>query len=1511
VAFKPPPKGVTVELPYQSLVHHADPDFEYGDRHQLFYEFANGRKFLEDENQHGAYLSSGPASVTLNGVGATGNTGLLLRMEPHLVGVRATGSVSHVVGIGSEDDLPLSGIAATGGAGAITTTARSEFFALGINLSGMEDGSGAPSLAEMSYFVNRGIKVFRLPLSWTSIQSTASGALDGTAYLATLSSIMANAASIGAKIIPDIHTFGVGPGGVKIGSAGLPVTAFVDFWTKFSAWLRADPNYAAIAAYDPMNEWNGMDPNSVLPSTTYSQNLILSANSGVMTALRGAGDNTKLLLEWDHFSGAWDAVTNNIHLLFTLILSDPAQNSKASLHCYLDNDSSGSNFVWANEIAKPGLAPPGTPTSVNIFSERLASVVALAQAMGIPLHVGEMGWSSDALTLGGNDDYADWNQAADNALAYCVANAIEITPWAAGPGFTLSYGYNPEPSNVASPGTKDFTTAGLQSTQMVILEKYSGYTGAQPAAYRADDPFNAVPYAVSGTPIPNFKIRYNAKIASTISFTGTDSLPDGTAAGGAFSSLSMAPGNNGIVTFSYTPSGTHKQISLTFTNSDGLINPPAIGCSSSLDRFTTSSISPNNVYGLRLLYNVYIGPAIRLQRSSDSAQMDFYFNNNGDLPRQAIQDWAVSDNISIVTIYDQSLNGQNIAYRAGAHATLNLVNSAGYPEVVFPAGAEYGFSSAVGGTTSGNTQQTIIARVSDGNSGAFFISQDNSNGPSSFFPFRFAPSGYNINNSSAAVTLADQVSVYHTYGGTFTANTTNGLVGYKDGSVTTQANTPAGGLLSNSPSTSMGYFAFFPSSQWTGRWTNLIILTTAINATVMAEFASDDSAYYSTPLPDTLTPNIGPPGAMTLATAPGSADVSTVLASGPTGATSTVWQYARAGSGAWITAATTTTSTLTFDFTGLTPNTSYDFQAYGIVGGVIGAASKLLAQRTAGAGPGPGPTISDFGVNLSGPENSSPVFTSNAQMDYWINTVGCNLIRLPTRWENWTPTLGQPALDPSYAAAIDAQVAYITGKGCACAIDIHNYGQFFMPGSPGHDVAIGAAGGPTQAQFAAFWALIATRYMSNPLVRFDLMNEPTSSFGSTWLTIGNAAVAAIRGTGATNLIYFPILAGDAGEYKSANYATGIVDSGNNYQIECHQYFNVANGQFLNGRYDGSTGDTGNDFVASSTITISKLKRITLWARRYGQKLYLGEFEAGQTTANVQALGYMYDYMQANADVWQGLTHFYAGQFTFPYAADNPPSHTNASWSIMPVDGTGAVNFVTVVTEAPQITAMREYMIGGSKRGQAATPVLMTESGINSGTCTFGGAPIFSGFGASCTGNGGINGGEISSFSWDEDDLDSVSGEVNVNLNLLGNAQVFVSTGAVTFVVNTNGSLRLTYGTGGTAVTVTSAAGVFTYGSPHNIAYSVGPSGGFMFVDGLLVGSSATSYAAAGGGYTGGIVTAIGGYYQPISGTFSQAAIFSGVQRHTASYTPSSAPLTGTEQSLLFFWPLNSNQNCYL
>jgi hypothetical protein len=56
-----------------------------------------------------------------------------------------------------------------------------------------------------------------------------------------------------------------------------------------------------------------------------------------------------------------------------------------------------------------------------------------------------------------------------------------------------------------------------------------------------------------------------------------------------------------------------------------------------------------------------------------------------------------------------------------------------------------------------------------------------------------------------------------------------------------------------------------------------------------------------------------------------------------------------------------------------------------------------------------------------------------------------------------------------------------------------------------------------QAAFVTYWTNVANEYKNEPNVLFELWGEPVYTF-STWLSATKAACAAIRGTGASNLI---------------------------------------------------------------------------------------------------------------------------------------------------------------------------------------------------------------------------------------------------------------------------------------------------------------------------------------------------------------------------------------------------------
>lgn len=140
VPFRPK-RGVSVEVPYRISVLRADPNFEYGKRHEPFYEFSNGRKFNEDEERHGAYIVIRQnTTITLSGVAAIGQAGDPAAqgdagITAELTGVEAQGIVGP---LGFENVTPaiVLGVAAASGLGAITPLGQSVVNG-SVNLSGL------------------------------------------------------------------------------------------------------------------------------------------------------------------------------------------------------------------------------------------------------------------------------------------------------------------------------------------------------------------------------------------------------------------------------------------------------------------------------------------------------------------------------------------------------------------------------------------------------------------------------------------------------------------------------------------------------------------------------------------------------------------------------------------------------------------------------------------------------------------------------------------------------------------------------------------------------------------------------------------------------------------------------------------------------------------------------------------------------------------------------------------------------------------------------------------------------------------------------------------------------------------------------------------------------------------------------------------------------------------------------------------------------------------------------
>ena len=157
------------------------------------------------------------------------------------------------------------------------------------------------------------------------------------------------------------------------------------------------------------------------------------------------------------------------------------------------------------------------------------------------------------------------------------------------------------------------------------------------------------------------------------------------------------------------------------------------------------------------------------------------------------------------------------------------------------------------------------------------------------------------------------------------------------------------------------------------------------------------------------------------------------------------------------------------------------------------------------------------GLQYSNTANVTPSEVSVAQA--W----GANFVRLPLAENYLMP--GDCSYDSTYLSKVDAMVNAATSQGVFIMLDLHTN-------------ALTACAAPAQqdmpdANAVTVWTTLANRYKSNPLVGFDLYNEPhdvsdavwhnggtVTSSGVTYQAVGMQTLYnTVRATGATNLVF--------------------------------------------------------------------------------------------------------------------------------------------------------------------------------------------------------------------------------------------------------------------------------------------------------------------------------------------------------------------------------------------------------
>jgi endoglucanase len=273
-------------------------------------------------------------------------------------------------------------------------------------------------------------------------------------------------------------------------------------------------------------------------------------------------------------------------------------------------------------------------------------------------------------------------------------------------------------------------------------------------------------------------------------------------------------------------------------------------------------------------------------------------------------------------------------------------------------------------------------------------------------------------------------------------------------------------------------------------------------------------------------------------------------------------------------------------------------------------------------------TLPQAGVNLAGAEFASGTFwPTPAEIDYFVTAKGMRMIRIPFLWERMQPSLNG-TLNITQLTNLQTLVNYATSVGATVVLDPHNYARY-------NGNLIGSTAVPNAA-FANLWDRLARAFSSNPRVVFGLMNEPNTMPTEQWRDAANAGIAAIRATGASNLILVPGNAWTGAHSWSQNwYGTSnaqvmlsITDPSNNFAFELHQYFDSD--------YSGTTASctAGNG--------AAQLSGVTAWLRSNNRKGYLGEFAGGNNTACRNAIESALNHLSTNSDVWMGWSWWAAG-----------------------------------------------------------------------------------------------------------------------------------------------------------------------------------------------------------------------------------------------------------------------------
>src|SRR5450631_1588105 len=234
------------------------------------------------------------------------------------------------------------------------------------NAHGPRRGKDYPIYSQdlIRYYRDKNIAVVRLLFSWERLQSALAGPIPGNGpgyadYFSDFVDLVDFMTSLDIVVIVEPWQAGAdgGAGGLAwrgrpVGSAGVPIAAFVDLWAKLAGLFKANPR----VEYGLVNEPHDM---STMDWWSIAQQCVDQIRaSGANSTIYVPGNGYSAASTWteDFYDTAVPARSNAYGWLNAKAvgqsLTDPLARTVAEVHLYLDADAGGST----TQIGRPTIA---------------------------------------------------------------------------------------------------------------------------------------------------------------------------------------------------------------------------------------------------------------------------------------------------------------------------------------------------------------------------------------------------------------------------------------------------------------------------------------------------------------------------------------------------------------------------------------------------------------------------------------------------------------------------------------------------------------------------------------------------------------------------------------------------------------------------------------------------------------------------------------------------------------------------------------------------------------------------------------------------------------------------------------------------------------------------------------------------------------------------------------------------------------------------------------------------